>query len=99
VFHDPAKGNMVCIMSFLKLDDGTLKWAYRAVPKVTGGVLMHHDMTLVSPSNLIPLANALIKVATEWFGGQRAADEARIEYQKEEKKDTLSDKFKKMSVF
>ena len=99
VFHDPAKGNMVAIMSFLKMDDGSLKWAYRPVPKVGGGVLMHHDMTLVSPSNLIPLAKALEKVAVDWFGGQRKADEARIEYQEGEKKDALGDRIRKQKVF
>jgi len=99
VFHDPSKGNMVAIMSFLKMDDGSLKWAYRPVPKVGGGVLMHHDMTLVSPSNLIPLAKALEKVAVDWFGGQRKADEARIEYQEGEKKDALGDRIRKQKVF
>lgn len=99
VFHDPAKGNMVAIMSFLRLDDGSLKWAYRPVPKVGGGVLMHHDMTLVSPSNLIPLSKALEKVAVEWFGGQKKADEARIEYQEEKKSDSLGEKIRKANVF
>jgi hypothetical protein len=56
-------------------------------------------MTLVSPSNLIPLANALIKVATEWFGGQRQADEKRIEYQEEKKADLLGDKIRREGIF
>ena len=93
VFHDPARGNMVAIMSFLVLKDGKLRWAYRPVPNKYGGkAIMHHDMTLVSPSNLIPLAKALEKVAVEWFGGQRATDEARIEYQAEKKKEKADDK-------
>ena len=99
IFHDPAKGNMVAIMSFLKMNDGGLKWAYRVVPKKGGGVLMHHDMTLVSPSNLIPLANAMIKVSTEWFGGQRQADEKRIEYQEEKKSDALGERIRKAGIF
>ena len=99
IAHDKNRGKLVALMSFIKLDDGSLKWAYRPVPKVGGGVLMHHDMTLVSPSNLIPLARALEKVAVEWFGGQRSADEARIEYQKEEKKDALGEKIRKEKVF
>ena len=99
IFHDPAKGNMVAIMSFLKLGDGSLKWAYRPVPKVGGGVLMHHDMVLVSPSNLIPLAKALEKVAVEWFGGTRPIEQARIEYQKQEKQDSLGDIIRKKNVF
>ena len=56
-------------------------------------------MTLVSPSNLIPLANALIKVAGEWFGTQREMDEKRIEYQEEKKSDDLSDKIRKFNIF
>lgn len=99
IFHDPAKGNMVAIMSFLKMENGGLKWAYRVVPKKGGGVLMHHDMTLVSPSNLIPLAKALEKVSVEWFGGQQKADEARIEYQAEKKLDLLGDKIRKEGIF
>ena len=100
IFHDPAKGQMVAIMSFLKLENGGLKWAYRVVPNKYGGKpFMHHDMTLVSPSNLIPLANALIKVSTEWFGGQQKADEARIEYQAEKKLDLLGDKIRKEGIF
>jgi len=99
IFHDPAKGKMVAIMSFLKMENGGLKWAYRVVPKKGGGVLMHHDMTLVSPSNLIPLAKALEKVSVEWFGGQRAADEKRIEYQAEKKSDLLGDKIRREGIF
>jgi hypothetical protein len=99
IFHDPAKGKLVAIMSFLQMENGGLKWAYRVVPKKGGGVLMHHDMTLVSPSNLIPLANALIKVAGEWFGGQRASDEKRIEYQAEKRADLLGDKIRREGIF
>ena len=100
IFHDPAKGNMVAIMSFLKMDDGNLKWAYRVVPRVGGGKpLMHHDMTLVSPSNLIPLANAMVKVANSWFGGQKQADAERIEYQEEKKADLLGKKIRDHGIF
>jgi hypothetical protein len=56
-------------------------------------------MTLVSPSNLIPLAKALEKVSVEWFGGQQKADEARIEYQAEKKLDLLGDKIRKEGIF
>jgi hypothetical protein len=100
IFHDPEKGNMVAIMSFLVKDSGNLKWAYRVVPNKYGGKpIIHHDMTLVSPSNLIPLANALIKVAGDWFGTQREMDEKRIEYQEEVKKDDIGDKIKKFGLF
>ena len=93
VVHDPDRGKMVAIMSFIKRKNGDLKWAYRPVPNKYGGKpILHHDMVLVSPSNLIPLAKALEKVAVEWFGGQRATDEARIEYQSEKKKEKTDDK-------
>jgi len=99
IAHDKNRGKMVAIMSFLQMKDGRRIWAYRPVPKVGGGTLMHHDMLLVSPSNLIPLANAMIRVATEWFGGQRAADEKRIEYQQEKKMDLLGEKIRKEGIF
>jgi hypothetical protein len=100
LFHDPAKGNMWAIMSFLALKDGRKVWAYRVVPNKYGGKpIIHHDMVLISPSNARSLAKALLEAVDEWAGGQLKADEDRIEYQKEKKEDTLGDKIRKAGIF
>lgn len=100
VFHDPAKGHSIVLMEIKRIvKDGEEKiiWAYRVVPRKGGGKpLMHHDMLVIRQSSIVPLAQALLAVAEEWFGGVVQIEAGRLACLEEKKQDEIGDKIKKM---
>ena len=101
IMYDPEhKGGQVILAPVAEDDKGEVRWRYRWVP---GPAPYHYEMIPIEPGQAAALPGKLREVADaiekgigEWFGGPQGAVKKDLDFHKQIKDNTLSERFRKL---
>jgi hypothetical protein len=103
LFNPGHPGGQVTLMPVTDDAGGELRWRYRFIP---GPMPFHYDkidlepgQAAAMPAKLRTLADKIESAITNWFGGQREADQTSQDFLEKKRDDGLAEKIKKYGVF